>query len=224
MYKQIHNWLLRMEKTDKSEQKITALMKMAVRYASWHEVYGFWSKLVKPADDNKSNDAQMYRMMQNRLLTPEWPILGKQFVFDNLGEFVQVPNNATPAQIKAKVKEHFVGIPMFVLERSRKFRGIALTADLVFAGVSAAYAPSEAVKEKAEELGLQLLTKEESLIVNKALSQLDYMLKAADVPCLNHCFAWLIDNKDRYESYTIHNPERISYCYPEESVYLVVKY
>lgn len=95
---------------------------------------------------------------------------------------------------------------------------------MVFAGVSAAYAPSEAVKEKAEELGLQLLTKEESLIVNKALSQLDYMLKAADVPCLSRCFAWLIDNKDRYESYTIHNPERISYCYPEESVYLVVKY
>jgi hypothetical protein len=148
MYKQIQDWLLRMEKTDKSETKITAFMKMAVRYASWQEVYDFWSKLTRPALDDASNDAKMYRMMQNRLLTPEWPVLGKQFIFDNLGEFVQVPNNATPAQIKDAVKEHFIGTPMYVLEKSRRFRGVALTSDLVLAGISSAYAPAKVVQDK----------------------------------------------------------------------------
>lgn len=225
MYKQIQKWLLRMEKTDKSGAKISALMKMAVRYASWQEVYDFWSKLVRPTDADTSNDAQMYRMMQNRLLTPEWPVLGKQFVFDNLGEFVQVPNNATPAQIKSVVKEHFIGTPMYVLEKSRRFRGIALTPDLVLAGISSAYAPAETVKEKVDELGLKLLTKEESQAANKALPQLDYMLQAAGVPRLSHCFGWLVNGSEgEYRAYSLNRSDYGWQCHPEESIYLVVKY
>ena len=225
MYKQVQDWLLRMEKTDKSETKITAFMKMAVRYASWQEVYDFWSKLTRPALDDASNDAKMYRMMQNRLLTPEWPVLGKQFIFDNLGEFVQVPNNATPAQIKDAVKEHFIGTPMYVLEKSRRFRGVALTSDLVLAGISSAYAPAKVVQDKVDELDLKLLTKEESRTANKALPQLDYMLQAAGVPCLSHCFGWLVSGNDgKYKAYSLNRLDYGWRCHPDESIYLVVKY
>lgn len=225
MYKQIKNWLSCMEKADKSGAKVNSLVRLMAKHASWKEVYGLWSKMIKPKADDRSADAQMYRVLTERLLTPEQPVLSKQFAFDNLGEFVQVPNNATAAEIKSAVKEHFVGVPMYVIEKSRKFRGIAVTADLVLAGVCVAYAPAEVIKDRADELGLKLLTREESVVANKVVLQLDTMAKAAGVPSLKHCFGWLIESdRSDYDAYSLDRPEHYWQCHPKESTYLVLKY
>ena len=114
----------------------------------------------------------------------EQPILSSEFLVSQAANIIEVENGVERETIKDVVSSMPVSVPMYVVERCGKFRGFALTPQLILAGVTATAFFPYAVLEMAGEMNVSLLTREETRVVEKNLQCLLSMMSKVDVPYL----------------------------------------
>lgn len=217
-----------LEKSDNFPTKEDSLecWKNFITTHSWKEVIQLKSQFIPLLGSEK--DDEIWRLLCNRLILIEQPIVSDYFIKENKDKIIWVDCQVSNQMVKNVVAQKYPSInkPCFVLETSGKLRGFALNKELIIAGVSAiAVFPFAAVK-KVMSLNLSFLNKEESSVVEENFHCLTQMMTQASVPTCDS--DWMIINDgpipyDPYIGYDIKHPNRFTYYEHDDCTVIFAK-
>ena len=157
--------------------------------ANWKNVYEAWQNfLPRGYDPYKEHDRKVLEILRKRLFCIEYPICHVSEKINHL----EVPNGIGSASLKALVKDTERDYPYLIVEKSGRYRGIALSPDLIFVGMCwISVSISEAV-QKARELKLDFLTREDSEVIEKYFKETNDLLDCIGAPTFREVFWWCV--------------------------------
>lgn len=197
--------------------------------AGWREVYDVRRSFVPRAyGPYADHDMAVCDLLSERLFRMEQPILSPEFLASQATNIIEVENGADRETIKDVVSSMPVSVPMYVIERCGRFRGFALTPQLILAGVTATAFRPYVVLEMAEEMNVSLLTREETGVVEKNLQCLLDMMSKIDVPLLYEKEWMLLPDENgvragSFETYNLRHSKRFGFLEHDDFSVLVAK-
>lgn len=194
---------------------------------SWKDVLHLRAKFVMRAGSQK--DEEIWHMMCQKLMQIEQPIVSVDFISEHKDRIIWVDSYSSKLRVKDAVAQKYSAInkPCFVVEKSGKLYGFALSENLVIAGISAIDVFPHAAVKKVMSLGLNFLTREDSTVVETNFFELNQMMIAANVPEV--CSQWMIVSegekfpKDPYEGYDTRHPNRFTYYEHDDCTVIFAK-
>lgn len=178
---------------------------------------------------NKHVEA-IWNMLCDRLTTIESPILSKEFFERNIYKVVFVSDTSFSA-VKEKLErfwEQRVQEPCYVVGKNNQLVGFALTPKLIIRGVTATSIFANHIPRIANFQNVEMLTKDDSAVVETHRETLRKMMIAAGVPALTYSHWMLRPNSDNecygaYDGYNINHPNKYTYYEDDDFSPLLAK-
>ena len=157
--------------------------------ANWKKVYeAFQDFMPRGYAPYKDHDQQVLDVLRKHLFTIKFPICR---VSENINH-LEVPNGIGVDNLKDLVNDTERDYPYLIVEKSGRYRGIALSQNLIFAGVCWIPAMPKEVIRKAKELKLEFLTREDSKLMEQHFNEIDELLKAVGAPTVSDLSSWMV--------------------------------
>lgn len=190
-----------------------------VQQEDWTLIYAVYCHFVPRADvPYWEHNRAIHELLCERLLGFEYPVLPEWFLTKNKPLIIWVNDNAAVEQVKSKVRNCYAekSSPWYVVEKSGRLRGFALSADLIIAGVTPIAVFPHYLLETVERLGVSLLSRADSRFVEKYRPALIAQMREAEVPSLEKVCFWMLALKkgqagDPYECYDLERTNRRYY-------------
>ena len=198
-----------------------------IKNTNWKVLYDCFGEFKTRFGNSKDRD--VCNMLYERLYQIEYPIISDNIVEANKDKIIWVSENSSDDQIKEEVARVWAQkkCTCFVLEKTKKLKGFALSETLIICGISATWVFPQVAFEKCTEWSKKLLTKEDSVLLEKEIKTLNSMMEEIDVPSIN-CQHWIIDNcDDKIASvclgYDLNHPKRLTYYEEDDFTKIIVK-
>ncbi len=160
-----------------------------INVAHWKDVYEAWQNfLPRGYEPYKEHDQKVLKVLRRRLFGIEYPICHVSEKINHL----EVADGISSAQLKNLVKTTTKAYPYLIVEKSGRYRGIALSPDLIFVGMCwLSVSVAEAI-QKAKELNLAFLTREDSAVMEQYFQQTNELLDCINAPTFRETIGWLV--------------------------------
>ncbi len=193
----------------------------------WSIIRQLLNKFV-PRVNDKQDDA-ILKILRERLRNIETPILSNAFINNHGHEIIWVKDGYDATAIKEVVSLAWTAYnkPCFVVAKSRKLIGFALSQNLIIVGATAVAFKAKTVMETVQAWSLSLLTRDDSETVETFFFKLNHMMKVAQVPRVDF-YDWILQpqndrNHSPYEGFDIQHENRYTYYGGADYTNILVK-
>lgn len=194
---------------------------------NWSIIRQLLNKFVPRVNDKQ--DEAILKILRERLRNIETPVLSNAFINNHGHEIIWVKDGEDTTAIKEVVSLSWLAYnkPCFVVAKSRKLIGFALSQNLIIVGATAVAFKAKTVMDTVQAWSLSLLTRDDSETVETSFFKLNHMMKVAQVPRIDF-YDWMLQpqndrNHSPYEGFDIQHEKRYTHYSGADYTNILVK-
>ncbi len=159
----------------------------------WPIVYKAWNDFSpRGYEPYTVHDKEVGNLLWTRLFRIEQPILGRGFLKRHSRQIIFVDCDVDSETIKENVRQAYIGVPQYVVEKNGKLRGFCLSSELIVAGITLVLLPVSEMQREVRKRNLFLTNQDDAIRITLCRNKLSQMMKKAGVPSFSGVYYWII--------------------------------
>lgn len=173
----------------------------------WSFVYEAWINwMIRGYEPYADHDKQVEELLRRRLLRIEQPVLSAKLIKRFSDRIITVADDAASSEVYAAVREQYAGRLCYVIEKSGRLRGFALSSVLVITGITPVNLFAKDIQSAAAKCNLRLTAEDDVPYIMSCRDELSAMMNEAGVPDFDGVFRWLLTGRAENGEFTVWYP------------------
>lgn len=162
--------------------------------------------MIRGYEPYADHDKQVEELLRRRLLRIEQPVLSAKLIKRFSDRIITVADDAASSEVYAAVREQYAGRLCYVIEKSGRLRGFALSSVLVIAGITPVNMFAKDIQSAAAKCNLRLTAEDDVPYIMSCRDELSAMMNEAGVPDFDGVFRWLLTGRAENGEFTVWYP------------------